>query len=68
MLGSARIEFTEPNSPLTLGLSDAFLARHSHVATWHDPRAQQSTAPIAPPAPIGMPAPLDASGFGFGPD
>ena len=63
------IEFTDPNSPLTLGLCDAFLARHSQVAAWHDPRAQSDTGP-APRSSEGagsMPAPLDASGFGFGP-
>src|SRR4051812_19269737 len=39
------VEFTAPNSELARGVSDAFLARYSHLPRWRDPRYQAFVPP-----------------------
>jgi hypothetical protein len=59
------IEFTEPNSPLAVGLTDVFLARHSQLPKWRDPRYQDEHPAIYAPEPeTAAPAPIDASSLG----
>lgn len=70
------IEFTDANSPIAIGLSDAFLARYSQLPAWRDPRLRavdgtdtpvgEAAEPEAPAASMvpAMPAPIDASSLG----
>jgi hypothetical protein len=68
------IEFTLPNSELVQGLCDTFLAQHSGVPRWKDPRYREfqpavdlAPAPVIPtPAASGdRPPALDAGRLGW---